>query len=158
LAVNIEENDQRQPVPYRIPPGIERQQQLSNNNVSLFLNEQALSMQVCNLSKGEARGVFRTLNLDLVKYKRLSMFIHAESVPSYPDINYGDMLGVIRLGNDFSGNYYEIKIPLNITMPGETDNTKIWPAQNNLDFALETSLAIRPFITKKQNLMAVLMQ
>jgi cell surface protein SprA len=35
LAVNVEENDQREPIPYRIPPGIERQQQLSNNNVSL---------------------------------------------------------------------------------------------------------------------------
>ena len=33
LAVNIEENDSREPIPYRIPPGIERQQELSNNNV-----------------------------------------------------------------------------------------------------------------------------
>jgi cell surface protein SprA len=56
LAVNIEENDQREPVPYRVPPGIERQQQLSNNNVSLFLNEQALSIQVCGLPREEARG------------------------------------------------------------------------------------------------------
>jgi hypothetical protein len=24
----------------------------------------------------------------------------------------GDVLGVIRIGNDFAGNYYEIKIPL----------------------------------------------
>ena len=51
LAVNLEENDQRQPIPYIIPPGIERQQQLSNNNVQLFLNEQSLSIQVCGLQK-----------------------------------------------------------------------------------------------------------
>src|SRR5688500_7101305 len=31
LAVNLEENDQRQPIPYRIPPGIQRQEELSNN-------------------------------------------------------------------------------------------------------------------------------
>ena len=41
LAVNIEENDQRQPIPYVQPPGIERQQQISNNNVQLLLNEQS---------------------------------------------------------------------------------------------------------------------
>ena len=51
LAVNLEENDQREPVKYVSPPGIERQQQLSNNNVQLFLNEQALSLQFCGLPK-----------------------------------------------------------------------------------------------------------
>ena len=49
LAVNLEENDQRQPIRYVSPPGIERQQQLSNNNVQLFMNEQALSLQFCGL-------------------------------------------------------------------------------------------------------------
>ncbi len=143
LAVNIEENDQRQPVPYRIPPGIERQQQLSNNNVSLFLNEQALSVQVCALPKKEARGVFKTLNLDLVKYKKLSMFIHAESVPGAVQLQDGDLNGVIRIGNDFSGNYYEVKIPLKITPPGTTDSLKIWPDVNNLDFALDDLIKLK---------------
>lgn len=143
LAVNIEENDQRQPIPYRIPPGIERQQQLSNNNVSLFLNEQALSVQICGLAKKDARGVFKTLNLDLVKYKRLSMFIHAESVKGAQPILDGDMMGVIRLGNDFSGNYYEIRIPLKITLPNETDSLKIWPEVNNLDFALDDLIKLK---------------
>jgi cell surface protein SprA len=143
LAVNIEENDQREPVPYRVPPGIERQQQLSNNNVSLFLNEQSLSVQVCGLNKDETRGVFKTVNLDLVKYKKLSMFIHAESVPGYPIIADGDMRGVIRIGNDFSGNYYEIKFPLKITLPGETDSLKIWPEINNLDFSLDDLIKLK---------------
>ncbi len=56
IAVNLEENDKRQPIPYRVPPGIERQQQLSNNNVSLLLNEQSLSVQVCNLLPQDTRG------------------------------------------------------------------------------------------------------
>lgn len=59
LAVNIEENDQRDPIVYRIPPGIERQQQLSNNNVALFMNEQAISMQVCGLPKKKPAGCSR---------------------------------------------------------------------------------------------------
>ena len=143
LAVNIEENDQRQPVPYRIPPGIERQQQLSNNNVALFLNEQALSMQVCGLPQYEARGVFKTLNLDLRQYKRLSMFIHAESVPGNQSIDDGQLYAVIRIGNDFSGNYYEIKYPLKITLPGEMDSLKIWPEINNLDFDLDDLIKLK---------------
>jgi cell surface protein SprA len=137
LAVNVEENDQRQPIPYAIPPGIERQQQLSNNNVSLFLNEQSLSLQVCNLPQFEARGVFKTMNLDLRQYGKLSMFIHAESVQGAQPIADNEMKAVIRIGNDFSGNYYEIKIPLKITDFGERDSLAIWPELNNLDFDLE---------------------
>ncbi len=136
LAVNIEENDQRQPIPYRIPPGIERQQQLSNNNQAIFLNEQSISMQVCGLLQDEARGLFKTLNLDMRQYGKLSMFIHAESVQGYQQIEEGELRSVIRIGNDFSGNYYEIKIPLKITQFGETDSLKIWPQENNLDFDL----------------------
>src|SRR5690606_17727430 len=78
LAVNLEENDQREPVNYVSPPGIERQQQLSNNNVQLFLNEQALSVQLCNLPAGESRGVFKTFNMDMRQYGKMRMFIHAE--------------------------------------------------------------------------------
>ncbi len=136
LAVNIEENDQRQPIPYRIPPGIERQQQISNNNVPLFLNEQSISMQVCGLQQFDSRGLFKTFNLDMRQYGRLSMFIHAESVQGNQPLDDGDLKGVIRIGNDFSGNYYEIKIPLKITPPGTSDSLLIWPEANNLDFDL----------------------
>jgi len=136
LAVNVEENDQRQPIHYTIPPGIERQQQLSNNNVSLFLNEQSLSMQVCGLPQYDARGVFKTLNLDMVKYGRLMMFIHAESVQGVQPLNDKDISAVIRIGSDFSANYYEVKIPLKITPFGATDSLAVWPAENNLDFDL----------------------
>lgn len=137
LAVNVEENDQRDPIPYKIPPGIERQQQLSNNNVSLFLNEQSLSVQICGLPKDEARGVFKTMNMDMRQYGKLMMFIHAESVRNMHPVDDGDLNAVIRIGNDFSGNYYEVKIPLKITEFGETDSLKIWPEVNNLELMLD---------------------
>lgn len=137
LAVNIEENDQRDPIVYRIPPGIERQQQLSNNNVALYMNEQSISMQVCGLPQHEARGVFKTMNLDMRQYRKLSMFIHAESVKNAFPVNDGDLNAVVRIGNDFSGNYYEVRIPLKITQFGETDSAKIWPSENYLDFQLD---------------------
>ncbi len=82
LAVNIEENSSRKPVVYKTPPGVVRQQQLSNNNVNVLLNEQSLSMQVCHLFEGQSRGVFKTLNLDLRQFSRIQMYWHAESVNS----------------------------------------------------------------------------
>ena len=136
LAVNLEENDQRQPIRYVIPPGIERQQQLSNNNVSLFLNEQSLSIQLCNLDNKKARGVFKTFNVDMRQYGRLRMFIHAEATGDPNGLADNDLTGVIRIGNDFAGNYYEVRIPLKKTNFGETDSLKIWPEANNLDFDL----------------------
>ena len=52
---------------------------------------------------------------------------------------------MIRIGNDFQGNYYEVRIPLKKTRFNETDSLKIWPEANNLDFALDdlTALKIR---------------
>jgi len=71
LAVNLEENSSRQPVNYLIPPGIERVQQLSNNGVNLLQNEQSMSMEIRDLFTGDARAVFKTLNLDMLQYGTL---------------------------------------------------------------------------------------
>jgi cell surface protein SprA len=143
LAVNIEENDQRQPVNYVQPPGIERQQQLSNNNVQLLQNEQSLSLRVCDLPRDKTRGVFKTMNLDLRQYGRLSMFVHAESVTRNV-VQSDDLNAVIRIGNDFVSNYYEIKIPLKITdHTNSRDSLVIWPELNNLDFDLQILTALK---------------
>ena len=77
-AVNIEENNDKQPVNYILPPGIKRgqdptQPQLVENN------EQALSMSVTTLGTGEAKAVYKNTTLDLRQYKRLQMFVHANA-------------------------------------------------------------------------------
>jgi cell surface protein SprA len=138
LAVNIEENDKRTPVPYRIPPGIERVQQLSNNGVNILQNEQAMSMRICGLANGDARAVFRTIPYDLRQYAKLSMFIHAESINFSNDIKDNESVAVIRIGSDFVSNYYEIKIPLKVTQWNTDDPSKIWPEANSLDFNINT--------------------
>ncbi len=145
LAVNLEENDTRQPIPYRIPPGIERQQQLSNNNVQLYLNEQALSVQIRDLNNGDARGVFKTMNMDMRQYGQLKMFIHAEAIANCgaSQVRDNDLTGVVRIGSDFQANYYEIRIPLKITPFGAMDSLSIWPALNNLDFNLQDLPAMK---------------
>jgi len=138
LAVNIEENASRKPVPYKTPPGVIRQQQLSNNNVNLLLNEQSLSLQICNLAQRDARGVFKNMNLDLRQYSSLQMYFHAESVRFDGDIKDNELYGVIRLGNDMLFNFYEIKIPLAVTRWGiNVPESEIWPLQNELNVALE---------------------
>jgi cell surface protein SprA len=93
-------------------------------------------MQVCGLPMRDARGIFKNMNIDMRQYARLSMFIHAEEVQGRDPIAFGDLNAVVRIGNDFSGNYYEVKIPLKVTPFGERDSFKIWPAENNLDFDL----------------------
>lgn len=143
LSVNVEENDQRQPIIYRIPPGIERQQQLSNNNVPLLMNEQSLSMQICGMPYQEARGVFKTMNMDMRQYGKLEMFIHAESVEGAEPLQPGDINAVVRIGNDFNGNYYEVKIPLKRTEFGERDSVRIWPFENNLDLSLQDLMELK---------------
>jgi cell surface protein SprA len=142
LAVNLEENSSRSPVNYVIPPGIERVQSLSNNGVNLLQNEQAMSLRVLNLQDGDARGVIKTLNLDMRQYGKLSMFVHAESILKYPEVKTNELNAIIRIGQDYLNNYYEVKVPLQITPTGIYPQTdagalKVWPDSNNLDFSLK---------------------
>ncbi|HQD12930.1 MAG TPA: cell surface protein SprA, partial [Chitinophagales bacterium] len=76
-AVSVEENSTRKPIPYATPPGIIREQNISGYNNALQ-NEQAMSLQVCELNDGDARAVFKVTNIDLRNYKRIKMFTHAE--------------------------------------------------------------------------------
>ncbi len=46
------------PIPYVIPPGIERVQSLSNGGINILQNEQSLSMVICNLQKMQIAGVY----------------------------------------------------------------------------------------------------
>ncbi len=118
-AVNIEENDKRTPLPYRTPREIERVQTLSNNGVNLLQNEQAMSLQFCNLKQGDAKAVFQTYaNRDLRQFKKLSMYIHAEKAVTPPNTlneSAKELTAVVRLGTDFVNNYYEVRIPLTLT-------------------------------------------
>lgn len=146
-AVNIEENSKRTPVNYVIPCGIERVGYLSNNNVNLLQNEQSMSLQVRNLSRGDAKAVFKTLNLDLRQYGQLSMFVHAESIPGFANLENDSLYAVVRIGQDFLSNYYEIRWPLKVTGPGpyagRTPCDTIWPSINNLDFSIQELIDLK---------------
>ncbi|MBP6371417.1 MAG: cell surface protein SprA, partial [Ferruginibacter sp.] len=153
-AVNIEENDKRVPLPYRTPREIERVQTTSNNGVNLLQNEQAMTLQFCDLDLKDAKAVFQTFaDRDMRQFRKLQMYIHAEeavkNAPGNP-IKDKELTAVIRLGTDFVNNYYEIRIPLYVTplsagnMNPDSDayNDTLWNPHNSLDldFAVLTRL------------------
>lgn len=143
LAVNLEENSSRRPVPYKTPPNVIRQQQLSNNNVNLFLNEQSISLQICDLNQGDVRGVFKTMNLDLRQYGKLMMYTHIESAGLTDDLRDNDVYSVVRLGNDLGNNYYEVRIPLKKTPWGSSADDAIWPSLNDLELDLQRLIDLK---------------
>ena len=150
-AVNIEENDRRDPIPYRTPPGIERVQTLSNGGINILQNEQALSMNVVNLKEGDGRAVFKAFNHDLRQYKKMSLFYHAESLKGYSTTKDGEIYAVIRLGNDYINNYYEIKYPLKITPFGTSDERNIWPEENEVNIDLLDLIKLKNERNKNTN-------
>jgi cell surface protein SprA len=86
------------------------------------------------------------MNLDVRQYGKLSMYIHAESITGQRPVKDNEMNAIIRIGQDFLNNYYEIKIPLKITPPGtytRGQEEKVWPVENNLDFALRSLIDLK---------------
>lgn len=131
-TVNIEENNTRSPIIYDLPPGL-RREQLNNNNTIVQQNEQSLSFKIENLESQDSRGVFKNVNIDVRQYERLKMFIHAEEILE-TDFPEGErpLVGFLRLGTDFSENFYQIEVPLEFTAHGESDREKIWPEDNEI--------------------------
>ncbi|WP_297996722.1 cell surface protein SprA [uncultured Campylobacter sp.] len=141
-AVSYEENSDKTPVNYILPPGIERgadpnQPQMVENN------EQALSLVVDNLGQGEAKAVYKNTTIDLRQYRRLQMFVHANALePNATALANGELSVFIRLGSDYKNNFYEYDIPLSLTPARRyndrlwADSRAVWPEENMLDIAL----------------------
>ncbi len=135
-TVNIEENEARVPIPYVLPPGVFREQ-LNNNNTIVRQNEQSLSLVVNNLESQDSRGVFKNVNMDMRQYQRIKMFLHAEKVnASDPYQDHQSLVGFLRMGTDFSENFYQIEVPLSFTDYSATTPEQVWPATNELNVAL----------------------
>jgi cell surface protein SprA len=143
-SVNIEENGKRYPVPYNLPPGIERDQLLSGTT-NVLANEQALSMKIENLADGDARAIYKTTEFDMRQYGRLKMFVHAEKIHEQDNYYNGEISMFIRLGSDFTNNYYEYEVPLTLTQWGTSamDRGAIWPEKNNVDIDLERLVKVK---------------
>ncbi len=154
LAVNVQENNDRCPINYVIPPGVRREQLYSANSL-INQNEQSLALRVSSkgLEPEDSRAVFKNVSVDMRQFNKLKMFLHAESLPNEIRLEDGQMSGFIRFGNDFSQNFYQIEIPLKVTQPAGSVGANcaalsaetVWPAENEIDLALSllTKLKIK---------------
>ncbi len=140
-AVNIEENAAKSPVNYVLPPDIDRVIDPTNPQLRQ-LNEQAMVLKVHDLADGDARAVYKNINMDIRKYRKLKMYIHAEEIEGYP-LEDDDLTLFIRLGSDYQNNYYEYEVPLKLTPYGNYNNDVyedrviVWPIENNVELDFE---------------------
>ena len=147
-TVNIEENTQKTPFPYVLPPGITREIDPANPQLQQ-LNEQSLVLNACDLKDGEGKGVFKNTELDLRAYRYVRMNTHLESRDNTP-LDSNDVSIFVRLGMDASENYYEYEIPLKPSDVSIQPNAasgdpntdfayrqNVWPAENLVSIELK---------------------
>ncbi|MBR5577011.1 MAG: cell surface protein SprA, partial [Bacteroidaceae bacterium] len=148
-AVNIEENNDRVPVNYVVPPGISRVTDAASGTL-MESNEQALALTVKNLGPNDARAVYKSVKYDMRKYKHLQLFAHANQLeasdPDMTPLQNGQVSVFLRLGSDYRNNYYEYEIPLELTPIKSSgkysnnsyeDRVAVWPESNMFDFNLD---------------------
>ncbi len=141
--VSIEENSDKTPVNYVLPPGISRitdpdQSQLVENN------EQSLCLITRNLAPGDARAVYKNCTYNMRQYKHLQLFLHANALAeNITETSNGECSVFLRLGSDYKSNYYEYEVPMQLTPEGNYDpysalaSTSVWPEENMMDINLE---------------------
>ncbi len=130
-VVNIQENEYKQPIPYKLPPGL-RRERLQGTTTLQQQNEQSLLVKITDLEPGQTRSVFKNTRFDMRMYNSLKMFLHAESVAGQTTINDDELVAVIRLGSDTNDNFYQFEVPLKITPTGASIAEEIWPSENEL--------------------------
>lgn len=143
-AVNFEENTDKKPVNYILPPGITRETDPGQPQL-LQQNEQSMLLRVNNLAPKDARAVYKNTNFDMRQYKRLQMFVHAEKMlGDVTGLQSHDLTCFIRMGSDMVNNYYEYEIPLRLTPEGNylgsklSDRETVWYPENMFDFSFQT--------------------
>ncbi|MDE7136809.1 MAG: cell surface protein SprA, partial [Muribaculaceae bacterium] len=148
-VVNIEENASREPVNYVLPPGVTRATDPGQSQITQ-LNEQSLSLKVTNLDAGDARAIYLNTQRDLRNYKRMQMWVHAESlIDDVTNLRDGELSLVVRLGTDVKSNFYEYEMPLTLTPHGKYNNDLVseryivWPRENFLDFAFQSLVDLK---------------
>jgi len=143
-TVNIEENGRRVPIPYVIPPGIKRESNFATTDY-VKLNEQSLQFSINDLQDGDARGAYKTTEFDFRQYKKIKMFVHGEKMKEAETLNDNDLTIFIRVGADFTNNYYEYEIPIKVTPWGTSINQPdlIWPQENNMEIILDELVKVK---------------
>jgi len=150
-SVNIEENTNRKPVNYVLPPNVEQTID-PMNSLMTQQNESSLQIKVDGLDDGNGRAIYKMLNKDLRQFGQLNMYVHGEALEGeQSSIKDGDVSVFMRLGSDYTQNYYEYEVPLKLTEAGtyssggltSADRYKVWPEENNFAIDLKKLVAIK---------------
>ncbi len=162
-TLSIIENFARQPIPYVLPPGLVRER-INQNNTIINQNEQSLSLRVYKQSQnvtstnglepGDSRAVFKSVNVDMRQYKKIRMFLHAESVdpPTSSDrLRDDEMVAFLRFGNDYTENFYQVEIPLKVTEWNTTSPEEIWKLANEIELQLDLLTKLKSMKNKDAN-------
>ncbi len=148
-SISIEENSDKKPVNYILPPGISRvtdptQPQLTENN------EEAMRIDVSNMAANDAVAVYKNTSYDMRHYNQLQMFVHANTTQTNTtQLANNELALFVRLGSDYNTNYYEYQIPLKLTPEGQydmnstTDKRIVWPEENMLNLTLSKLTALK---------------
>ena len=156
-AVSIQENNDKTPVNYVLPPGISRVIDRNSSQMTQN-NEQALNITVKNLPSGESRAIYKTGNLDLRQYKHIQMFVHANALTNDASLKDNECAVFVRFGSDYRNNYYEYEIPLTITPAGHYDTytladcRAVWPESNMLDIDFSKLTDVKKNRNKEKSL------
>ena len=134
-VINIEENGSRLPINYILPNGVERETLIGATSLQQQ-NEQSMVLKVVNLENGDARAAFKNVSMDMRNYQRIKMFVHAEEIDENT-LSDGDISVFLRLGSDYTTNFYEYEIPMKLTNWGESDAELVWPSENEFNIPFE---------------------
>src|SRR5699024_9764747 len=88
--------------------------------------------------------MYKNSQRDIRLYKRLKMFVHAEKVDNR-DLEDGELKLFIRMGSDYSENYYEYEIPLVLSDENQpiNDALNVWRPENDLDIVLQELINLK---------------
>lgn len=144
-AVSIEENSQKTPFNYTLPPGVNRPF-LPSGTVQTQQNERSLALKFKGLPQAKRFentpvscdiALYKLTRLDMRLYEELQLFIHGES---FDDLADGDLSVFIKLGKDFSQNFYEYEIPISLSRDPLTNASnveEIWKEVNKMKLQLK---------------------
>nr|WP_233194483.1 cell surface protein SprA [Aquimarina sp. I32.4] len=134
---------------YNTPPGVVREQ-LNNNNNIIREDERSLALTVNDLQSEDSRGVYKNFNVDMRQYENLELFLHAEPIPN-GTLNDGELTAFVRMGNDFTNNFYQVEIPLQVSDLNNSNRDHVWPVANKLNLDLSLLQKIKSAVLGASN-------
>jgi len=137
--VGLEENQSKLPFNYKSPPGIVRER-LFTNYTNVRQDEKSIALKATGIGDSSEFSIYKLSQLDIRNFEHLQLFVHAEKpVDSQFPADNKEVSIYIKMGKDFTNNYYEYEVPLVLSDPdlGIADANNIWKSENYIDLVLK---------------------